>query len=370
MLQGAFIALATTAQVAVAPPPAEPGHHMIEAGAWLGLFIPSRDHELYDSLATDHRAYDPVNASLGLRLSYFPLPFVGVEGEGGYMPSGTRGGDLGHLFTARGQGVLQWPMRLTPFAVVGGGLLASTGGPGSDVDEAFHWGLGAKYYISDRLSVRLDGRHIISGARGPGAGNTSHFEVLAGVSFTLFRAEPKRDEWTDADVGTPALAEAPVAAPASAPSGEDASRTMEMVATSTPAVVVRRALDSVHFAFGSAELRPNTYSALDLAADVLRRNPRMRIRIIGHTDHIGTARYNQGLSERRAAAVRDYLISAGIAPERLQAFGRGETAPIAPNETREGRARNRRSEFDIDPGEERDADASTSDGDEGDPPPR
>ena len=357
-LVGAIIAAMTTVgQVSPEPPspPKAPSFHIIEAGFWAGLFLPSADHELYDSLGTDHRAYSTVNPSFGLRLSYFPIPFLGAEGEGGYMPSPISGGDLGHLFTLRGHGVLQWPMRVTPFVLAGGGLLASSGAPGNDVDRAFHWGVGAKFYIEDWLSVRLDGRQIYTAQRGPGAGNTSHFEILAGVSFTLFRAAPK-DEWTVADVGT---VRPPPSAPAAAePEPELAGRDLT-VATSTPAVVVRRALERVHFAFGSAKLRPAAFSALDLAADVMRRNPRMRVRIIGHTDHIGSEAFNQRLSEQRADAVRNYLVRAGIDPERLEPVGMGEEYPIAPNNSAAGRAKNRRSEFDIDFGDDDDEPASS-----------
>jgi len=65
----------------------------------------------------------------------------------------------------------------------------------------------------------------------------------------------------------------------------------------------------------------------------------------GHTDSIGTERYNQGLSERRARAVRDYLVKKGINPARITTRGFGETKPIADNKTRDGRAKNRRVEI-------------------------
>ena len=325
--------------------PMEPTNHNIELGFSTGVFLPASDHELYDSLGTDHRAYDAVNPTIALRLGYFPWRFVGVEGEGAYMPSQDSEDDLANLFALRGHGVLQWPMRLTPFAVVGGGMLASTGSTGNDVDQAFHWGLGAKFYAYDWLSVRLDARHIYTGGQGPGAGNTNHFEVLAGVSFTVYRAPPPEEPWARVDVGP---APPPTAAPAApAPEPEPVSRKMS-VATSTPAVVVRQALEKVHFKFGSAELGPQTHSALDLAADVLRRNRKLRVRIVGHTDHVGSDEFNQRLSIQRAQAVKDYLVDAGIAPERLLCEGKGEAMPIAPNDSAYGRALNRRSEFNID----------------------
>jgi outer membrane protein OmpA-like peptidoglycan-associated protein len=65
----------------------------------------------------------------------------------------------------------------------------------------------------------------------------------------------------------------------------------------------------------------------------------------GHTDAIGSDAYNQSLSERRAEAVRRYLINGGITPERIRTEGFGESRPVASNETDEGRAQNRRVEL-------------------------
>ena len=75
--------------------------------------------------------------------------------------------------------------------------------------------------------------------------------------------------------------------------------------------------------------------------------PRVAIRINGHTDDVGDAADNQTLSQGRAEAVRAYLVQAGIDPDRLTALGFGETRPMASNDTPEGRARNRRTAFEI-----------------------
>ncbi len=73
------------------------------------------------------------------------------------------------------------------------------------------------------------------------------------------------------------------------------------------------------------------------------------VELIGHTDSIGTEAYNQDLSERRADAVRTFLINNGIASHRITAQGRGESEPVAPNDTKEGQAKNRRTEIIIRP---------------------
>jgi OOP family OmpA-OmpF porin len=76
-------------------------------------------------------------------------------------------------------------------------------------------------------------------------------------------------------------------------------------------------------------------------------NPSNPLTIEGHTDSIGSTQYNQRLSERRANAVRKYLIEKGISSSRIRIVGYGEQRPIADNKTPEGRALNRRAEFEV-----------------------
>ncbi|MFH1831060.1 MAG: OmpA family protein, partial [Pseudomonadota bacterium] len=104
----------------------------------------------------------------------------------------------------------------------------------------------------------------------------------------------------------------------------------------------------IHFEFDRSVIRPISYPILDDVANLLQRNPQIRlVRVEGHTDWIGSDAYNQGLSERRANSVRNYLIQKGIEPDRLVAEGYGESRPIADNNTVKGRARNRRTEFTV-----------------------
>jgi outer membrane protein OmpA-like peptidoglycan-associated protein len=104
----------------------------------------------------------------------------------------------------------------------------------------------------------------------------------------------------------------------------------------------------IHFEFNKSVIRSISYPILDDVAYLLQINPQIRrVRVEGHTDWIGSDAYNQKLSERRAASVRDYLIGKGIAPDRLIAVGYGKSRPIADNNTTQGRARNRRVEFTV-----------------------
>lgn len=103
----------------------------------------------------------------------------------------------------------------------------------------------------------------------------------------------------------------------------------------------------VTFAFDSSNLTTLAKTNLDKLSEVLVNNPDTNINIYGHTDSKGSDDYNQKLSERRANAVKSYLVSKGIAASRMFALGEGEAMPIASNDTDEGRAKNRRVEFAI-----------------------
>ncbi len=101
----------------------------------------------------------------------------------------------------------------------------------------------------------------------------------------------------------------------------------------------------VNFEFDRSDLRPAGRAALSGVADRLGECSSVQVRIVGHTDWIGSEAYNLGLSRRRAQAVLDFLVARGLSPARLATEGRGESEPVATNETAEGRAANRRVEL-------------------------
>lgn len=101
------------------------------------------------------------------------------------------------------------------------------------------------------------------------------------------------------------------------------------------------------FAYDSAALTSEARSNLRKLADSLQAESRTEVMILGHTDSDGSESYNQRLSERRGHAAEDYVASLGVAPSRLVSRGRGETEPIASNETEDGRRQNRRVEVAI-----------------------
>ncbi|WP_217447617.1 OmpA family protein [Maribellus comscasis] len=103
----------------------------------------------------------------------------------------------------------------------------------------------------------------------------------------------------------------------------------------------------VRFEFNSSDLTSAAQTNLDKLVDVFNKYPDTDILVIGHTDSDGSETYNQTLSEKRAASVLSFLTSNGIANSRLRSVGMGESEPRASNDTKEGKAQNRRVEFTI-----------------------
>jgi len=106
-------------------------------------------------------------------------------------------------------------------------------------------------------------------------------------------------------------------------------------------------LNNIFFDTGEYELKPTSVTELEKLRQYLERNPKLRIELQGHTDDVGSDEANLTLSQNRAEAVQNYLIEKGIDPERMIAKGYGETKPVAPNDTDENRAINRRTEMKI-----------------------
>jgi outer membrane protein OmpA-like peptidoglycan-associated protein len=104
-------------------------------------------------------------------------------------------------------------------------------------------------------------------------------------------------------------------------------------------------LEGITFKTGSAEVTKESEPALDKAYQTMKENPTIVVQIVGHTDNSGKRSSNLKLSQRRADSVRNYLVNKGIEPARISAVGKGPDQPIAPNNTKENKAKNRRIEF-------------------------
>jgi OOP family OmpA-OmpF porin len=100
-----------------------------------------------------------------------------------------------------------------------------------------------------------------------------------------------------------------------------------------------------YFDFDKATLKREGEVKVDEVVRAMKAEPKLRATVDGYTDSIGTEAYNQRLSERRANAVRSYMVSQGIDASRITARGYGESHPVADNKTAEGRAKNRRVEI-------------------------
>jgi OOP family OmpA-OmpF porin len=188
---------ATSAAGADAEPssfePYEPGYppdnNLLELGVFGGVLIPSKSHNLRNERFDQHPY--KVGPELGARLGYYPLSFLGVEGEamGSLSHVKLSGSPGAGLYALRGQLVLQAPLAyVVPFAVGGVGRLgAISSAMGKDSDVAWHFGVGAKIALTHSLSLRLDGRDNLTAKTG-GSGQAHSFEALLGLSAVLDRA--------------------------------------------------------------------------------------------------------------------------------------------------------------------------------------
>lgn len=147
--------------------------------------------------------------------------------------------------------------------------------------------------------------------------------------------------------------EAPPPPPAPAPAPRMAPPPPSLPPPPPPREAKRITLRGINFDFNKYNIKPEFEPVLDEAAQVLQDNPDIRVTIEGHCDAIGSDAYNERLSERRASSVKRYLVSRGISGSRLETVGYGESRPIAPNQTPngrddpEGRALNRRAELKV-----------------------
>jgi OOP family OmpA-OmpF porin len=119
---------------------------------------------------------------------------------------------------------------------------------------------------------------------------------------------------------------------------------------SKPALVVVtdcevKITQQIHFEFNKAKIRPESFPVLDAVVDVLVKAPNIQLEVQGHTDNKGGAAYNKNLSDKRSAAVKDYLVSHGTDSSRLTSHGYGFDRPLVPNDSDQNRALNRRVQF-------------------------
>lgn len=227
-------------------------------------------------------------------------------------------------------------------------------GTGGKVLGAFDYGVGAKFFLNDDIALRGDARHLLYDIHG-----TQHaFEYTVGLYFPFGGVKPAAKpveappapapvaKIMDSDgdgvsdgfdkcprtpagvavdkYGCPPVVQKVVIL-ASEPKLEE--KVVSVVAEKKAEVVVL-VFEDIHFDFDQSTLKPEAKKILKRDIRLLKENPNTKIRVAGYTSASGSEEYNQRLSERRAKAVKDYLISEGvISPDRLSMIGYGEKHP-------------------------------------------
>ncbi|MCK9365099.1 MAG: OmpA family protein [Syntrophales bacterium] len=301
----------------------------------------------------------------GLRLGYNFTKYFGIEGVGEYINS--RVDDKNLLWTKEGQ--FTSPIekvdltfyhldfvyhfkpegKFNPFALVGFGGTHYRPDTRSTKDmAAFNVGVGAKYWLNDSVALRVDLQdYLVTEIMQSTYHNVG---VTLGVTFAfggkakpapvqVAKYEPKPEPKPE-PVPEPVPEPKPVPPPPPPPEpkveekviivAEPKVEEKVMVAAAEPKVIVL-AFEDVHFDFDKSTLKPEAKMILQRNIQLLKDNPKAKVRIAGYTSASGSEAYNQKLSERRAKAVEEYLISEGaITSDRLSTIGYGETKPAVP----------------------------------------
>jgi len=230
---------------------------------------------------------------------------------------------------------------LRPFLLAGVGAAQNNidyNIPGVNVDgDTTSWmanvGLGLQYLFSDNLGLQADVRQVYSRASGTVSANGLSASGNTGIGNTYLNLGGIY-RWGGAK---PVVEETPAPTPAPAPVAALVEPTPEPVVAPAPApAACKPTFETVTvsaeklFGFDKSALKTEGKATLDDAAAKIIANPALElVMVTGHTDRIGSDKYNQKLSERRANQVKAYLVSKGIAAERLHAVGKGESEPVA-----------------------------------------
>ncbi|MEE9913075.1 MAG: OmpA family protein [Deltaproteobacteria bacterium] len=334
--------------------------------------------------------------ALGLRAGYFFTKYIGIEGYAHYVPTAIvwGGGNPNSDIKFVGYGIegivnLLPNSAFVPFIAVGVG--------GAHYSNAFErttenkrdkvtadYGAGVKYFLSENIALRADVRHIIPFA-------DTHHNLLGTVGLTFAFGGAKKaapaPEPAPAPVvldsdrdGVPDNADKCPGTPAGVavdengcpldsdkdgvpdyldkcpgtPAGVKVDRNgcpppvvqeVKKEAAAAPEILEKgRTTLNVLFDTNKSIIKKNSFKDVDALVDVMKNYPELNVVIEGHTDSVGSAASNKKLSQRRADAVKKYMVSKGIDANRLSAVGFGLEKPVASNATKEGRAKNRRVE--------------------------
>ncbi len=240
-----------------------------------------------------------------------------------------------------------------PYAVVGLGALRTDVSGRDDTGLMANAGFGVMKQLSENVALRADARYRWDDNSTDAFNKNGFGDWLINVGLNI--ALGKKAQPAPAPQPAPAAQVEPKPQPAPEPAAQAEPVPVAPVLRTKPAAELDKAqagdviviLEGVNFEFDSAKLRPDAIEILAEATTVLNHRKDISVDVVGHTCNIGTDQYNQSLSERRAKSVYDYLVSHGIAAERLTSRGMGETQPAFSNASREGRAKNRRVELHV-----------------------
>lgn len=384
-----------------------PGNHTLEVGMHAGLFILGGNHGLFDAGVAPQPDIRQTNANIGWRILYLPIPYVGIGFESSIMPTRSPSEEArATMYTLRGHIAGQAPWRITPTFVMGGGFMgiSSDNELLNSGDAFFYYGPGGKFYINDWIAVRVEGRHLVS-PDGNNSKRVHNGEIFAALDITLpigkwvERSRRKKnkdrdgDGYPDADDRCPNdYGEGDLGCPDDLDSDKDGvpdsrDRCPNQWGDSAggcpvpdedgdgildssdscvdeaevyngyqdedgcpddePAEVkaISGVIEGIYFDSGKTKIKSKSKPVLDQAAETLAKFPDVRLRITGYTDNVGNSDKNMSLSAARAESVKTYLVGKGVDASRLETAGAGSDKPIADNSTKDGRAKNRRIEF-------------------------
>lgn len=244
----------------------------------------------------------------------------------------------------------------TPFVLVGGGGVYDDQFPDDDDEFAGYGNFGAGFVTGDLgkgVHLRGEGRYVYDSARQVnGQRGVEDVRVNLGLEISLW----DKPEVTVAPEAKTQVVEVVKTTGLEDSDGDGIVDSKDKCPGTPPNTRVDGdgcplpkvlQLKGVTFEFNKDRLRPDSKTVLDTVVEIMKRYPEMQVELAGHTDNVGSDSYNQKLSEKRAEAVRQYLIAAGIPSANMTAVGYGEKEPIATNDTDEGRELNRRTELRI-----------------------
>ncbi|MEF1290807.1 OmpA family protein [Vibrio sp. M260118] len=280
---------------------------------------------LDDACLSTTQGCDDDSTAAGVMAGYQFMDYVSLEAGYDYLGEFTAAGlsdDKVHAFTLAPKLDFSITEMVSLYGKLGGAYVDY----GDKDDMSFLGAVGMEVEAHKNLSFRLEYQHLTDV-------NNDLVRAAVDTATIGFVYKFGASEQTAAE---PYVAEEKVV--------EEVVVAEPVVATPVLKTFETQVVDSGAFALNSSELKPESKPMLDELVEFMNKYPQSTVEVTGYTDSSGAASYNQSLSEKRAQTIADVLLKEGIDGSRITAKGEGENNPIASNDTREGRAKNRRVE--------------------------